>query len=522
MNLKDLQALGEQPASAQEQAEADRLAELLERLERGELASDVMSGDLSAVYSTVAPLRCEVGLLRESEPRSGPWLPDPFPDEFRIIRRLGEGAFGEVWLAEDLNLHRPVALKTLALADSAGEVRTKLEALRNEAGILAQLSHPNVVGVHAWRQSGTDHYLVLQLVPGCSLDRRLQEEGPLPWHKAARYVADVGEGLLEVHRLRLVHRDVKPANILWHAQRDEAILTDFGVSAHLGGPGNVAGSPLYMAPEAFEGQVSALLDVYALTATLFHLATGEPPFPAATVEELGRLCVLGLPKEDLRCQVMPEALEWLIRAGLSADPTRRPGLAQFVGTLRSTLNHLLADALPRPGGGVGLRLAVSVELEAGRWRPVAATQEVRTTEVATRGRLHKGTRPAERARLRCGDWLRIEVSAERDGYVTVFNVDAEGDLDLLYPDADAVEEVPLRAGVPLCAAEAQIQPPAGQLRLFAVWARAPLALGAEQLRGMAEAGPYQATRSMERFREALAGRGAEEARVVVLDLEHGD
>ena len=118
----------------------------------------------------------------------------------------------------------------------------------------------------------------MQYVSGGSLSDLLKSEGPLDWQRAARYVADVGEGLLEVHERGIVHRDVKPANILWDPRRDEALLTDFGVAARLADPAAIAGSIPYMAPEAFDGRVSPSLDVYSLAATFFHLVTGSAPF----------------------------------------------------------------------------------------------------------------------------------------------------------------------------------------------------------------------------------------------------
>jgi len=181
--------------------------------------------------------RCqgELDRLTATAPPPGTTMPRP-PDGFRVIRHLGSGTFGEVWLAEDLELDHLVALKVLKprlVPEARGEA---LLALRHEARLLAQVRHPNVVQVFGMRRAGDDRYLVLQYVAGGSLAERLERDGPLGWQHAARFIADVGEGLLEVHARGIVHRDIKPANILWHPEKDEALLTDFGVAALLAGP----------------------------------------------------------------------------------------------------------------------------------------------------------------------------------------------------------------------------------------------------------------------------------------------
>jgi serine/threonine protein kinase len=537
----DLAAWGEPPATPAEQEQADRLAHLLEQLERGEM----IACDLTSLYQASAGFRRDTGLLDESRKalsetrisgRTAPtWaelqLPDPFPAEFRLVRLLGEGAFGTVWLAEDLRLRRQVALKTLRLSAVRAHLEETLEALQNEAGILAQFSHPHLVQVHAWRQSGPDHYLILQYVSGGSLADRLKREGPLPWQLAARYVADVGLGLIAVHAKGIIHRDIKPANILWNPDADEALLTDFGVSARLAGERSVGGTPLYMAPEAFEGELSPKLDVYSLAATLFHLVTGTPPFAGLTTGELLGSIGQGLPSLDTRCQGMPAALEQVLRSGLSADRQRRPEVKEFIATLRGALNQLLADsftlstAADQSLGPVNLRLTVSRQVGPNHFQPVAANQ---APVAGLKRNMKKVPRPPEQVCLRTGDRVRIELTTDRTGYVTVFNIGPTGDLNLLFPDEpQSGGAPPVRANQPLHVLDVELEPPIGRERLFALWSRQPLALSLEELQGVAGQGgvpasrEYHATRNMVRVQQSVQKVAAGDWQAVVLELDHG-
>ena len=269
----------------------------------------------------------------------------PVPEGFRMVRRLGGGSYGDVWLAEDLDLGCFVALKTLKSRQDAGRRDRALEILRHEARVLATVRHPNIVPVHGWERAEDVHYLVLHYVPGGSLADRLRQDGPLGWQEAAKYIADVGEGLVEVHGRGILHCDIKPANILWDSERDEALLADFGVSVRLAEAAAGAGTPPYMAPEALAGRLTAATDVYSLAATLFHLATGHRPFPGPDAADFLHQIAQGLPVPDPRCRSLPEPLEQIIRAGLAADPDRRPTLKDFVATLRGALNQLIADTL---------------------------------------------------------------------------------------------------------------------------------------------------------------------------------
>ncbi len=470
-------------------------------------------------------------LMSEDVP-VGTTLPDLGLHGYRVYKFLGSGAFGEVWLAQDLNLPRVVAVKTLKLRTGPAERERALQALRKDAHLLTQVGHPNVVRVYAWVTVGEQHFLVMQYVEGGSLADLLKAKDPLDWQRAARYVADVGEGLLEVHKQGIVHRDVKPSNILWEPKRDEAVLTDFGVAARLGDPATVSGSLPYMSPEAYDGQVSPARDVYSLAATLFHLVTGSPPFPGTRIAELKEQIARGLPDPDSRCAGLPEPLEKVIRAGLTSSPDRRPGLQEFVDTLRGSLNQLMADALSlpigvaRPQSAVSLRLNVSRIVSGGRYEPVATTHP--QPDRLTRD-MKRVPKPPDQVRLRTGERVRVEAVADRAGYLTVFNVGPAGHLNLLYPETLSADlPAPADAHRPVNIPDVEMTPPAGRERVFAVWTRQPLSLRLDQLHSLVEPAkggspasrPYVATRDMKRVQHSVQQLKPGEWHAVVLELDH--
>jgi serine/threonine protein kinase len=452
---------------------------------------------------------------------------------YRVYKLLGSGEFGEVWLAEDLNLLRVVAVKTLKVAKTADERGRALRALRKDAQLLTQVGHPNVVQVYAWATVGEQHYLVMQYVAGGSLADLLKAKGPLDWQRAARYVADVGEGLLAVHDQGIVHRDVKPANILWEPKRDEALLTDFGVGARVADAATIAGSLAYMAPEAYDGQVSPALDVYSLAATLFHLVTGLHPFPGTRLSDFKEQIARGLPDPDPRCREVPEPLERVIRAGLTASPDQRPRLREFVATLRGSLNQLMADTLSVPNGAarpqapVVLRLSVSRLVNGGRYEAVATTHP--QPDRLTRD-MKRVPRPPDQVRLRTGERVRVEAVADRAGYLTVFNVGPAGHLNLLYPETlSAGAPAPAEAHRSVNIPEVEMTLPAGRERVFAVWTRQPLSLKLDQLHSLVEPAngespasrPYVATRDMKRVQQSVQQLRPEDWHAVALELDHG-
>jgi hypothetical protein len=450
-------------------------------------------------------------------PEAAEQLPDPFPGEFRLRALLGRGAFGKVFLADDVGLGRPVALKAI-LTGGKLPAADGLRLLQQEARMLASVRHPHVVQVHAWRTSadGT-RYLVMDYVAGGSLAARVGREGPLPWHKAARYAAEAGEGLLEVQARGIVHRDVKPSNLLWDLAADHALLTDLGVAARMNQQGSFGGTPFYMPPEAFEGRVGPAQDVYGLAASLFWLATGQLPFPGPTRELLLVQSRRGLAVDDPRAAALPAALQSLVRAGLAADPAVRLGMREFVASLRATLNRLLADRVVALAGNDHgpVRLLISKRTAPHTFVPLATA---RPRSKAVRDVVLVPEEP-ERAEARTGDRLRIEVEVDLPGYLTVFNVGPTGNFNALYPPARAVP-LPVEPGRPLRVGETVLTPPCGSERLVAVWSREPLAVPLERVLDRDTPGPSRATRDVMLLEESVSELSHGDWHAAVVELEH--
>ncbi|MEZ4367855.1 MAG: serine/threonine-protein kinase [Kofleriaceae bacterium] len=204
---------------------------------------------------------------------------------YLVERPLGVGAQADVFLARDVVLRRPVALKLLHPSD---DDRANLRAVE-EARVIATLDHPNIVRVHHVELVDGMWAMAMEYVDGGSLHQRVEGLGPMTVEAVLRHAMAIADALAHAHHLGVVHRDVKPQNLL--VTRTGVVkLADFGLAAPLAAAGRMAavGTPQFVAPEVWLGQpASAASDIYALGGTLLYLLTGLPPFPAArTMDEL--------------------------------------------------------------------------------------------------------------------------------------------------------------------------------------------------------------------------------------------
>ena len=212
--------------------------------------------------------------------------------EFELRREIGRGAMGVVWEAWQPSLERTVALKVLK---DAGDDPTWVQRFRSEAGQAAKLSHRGILPIYAFGETDNQTWYAMELVQGIDLSERIQQEKQVPPRIAAAWVRDAARALHHAHEHGVVHRDVKPANIM--VQPDgRVVVTDFGLSKGLGSAaltttGMLLGSPYYMSPEMVTGkaEVGPPADIYALGVTLYELIDGQPPFLADNAAALIRM-----------------------------------------------------------------------------------------------------------------------------------------------------------------------------------------------------------------------------------------
>jgi serine/threonine-protein kinase len=259
---------------------------LLDRL-RGEMQIDESLANLMVKKGYLAPAQANV-LDAEIDPsRAG--RPRNAIEGYRLLERIGSGAMGSVYKAHHLKLDIAVALKVLR--PSLASSRTQIERLKREAQLAARLNHPNVVRSLDVGESNGFHYLVMEFVEGKTV-RDLIQKGPLPEKEALAIVRQVASGLAHAHANGVVHRDVKPGNIMI-TREGTAKLADFGL-ARGQQPSDLTlehasiGTPQYVAPEQMRrgSDATPRSDLFSLGSTLYHMVTGRPPFDGESLGEI--------------------------------------------------------------------------------------------------------------------------------------------------------------------------------------------------------------------------------------------
>ena len=277
---------------------------------------------------------------------------------FEVEKELGKGAMGVVYLGKDPKIGREVAIKTMALAQEfePDELAGAKERFFREAQTAGRLSHPNIVTIY---DTGEEHdfcYIAMELLKGGDLTAYTKPANLLPMDTVVSIAARAADALGYAHREGVVHRDVKPANLMWHKETDSLKVTDFGIARLTASSktktGMVLGTPSFMSPEQLAGKrVDGRSDLFSLGAALYQLLCGRLPFEGESMAQL-MFKISNDPPTDIRTinPAIPEPLVAFIERALAKNPDERFQTGEeFGGALRATV------AL-RTGGGVDIEL----------------------------------------------------------------------------------------------------------------------------------------------------------------------
>ncbi|UDY34245.1 Stk1 family PASTA domain-containing Ser/Thr kinase [Dermatobacter hominis] len=265
-------------------------------------------------------------------------------DRYEIHQRLARGGMAQVYLARDRSLDRPVAVKELVPEFATDP--SFVERFRREAQAAANLSHPNIVGVYDWGTQDGTYFIVMEYVDGPSLSQVIRRDGPLHPRRAAEIANEVAAALGFAHSRGVVHRDVKPGNVLLTAT-GQSKVTDFGIARALSSPdddltqaGSVMGTATYFSPEQAQGlTVDPRSDLYSLGVVLYEMVTGRPPFSGETPLAIAYKHVQDQPAPPSTIVPdIPHGLEAIIMKLLQKKPDDRYPSAE---ALRADLNRFL-------------------------------------------------------------------------------------------------------------------------------------------------------------------------------------
>ncbi|MFI9752954.1 serine/threonine-protein kinase [Streptomyces collinus] len=342
---------------------------------------------------------------------------------YRLEVEIGRGGMGEVWRAYDETLARAVALKLLLPQDTDA---TATSRFRLEAQTAGRLNHPNVVGVLDFGEYDNRLYLVMELVEGDSLAGVLSGSGPLPVEQVAALAAQASAGLAAAHGQGIVHRDVKPANLLLDTHGTLKI-GDFGIARFLDDPGaaltatgQIVGTGLYLAPERALGKPAGpASDMYSLGCVLYQLLSGRPPFEADTAVALlhQHLDSAPVPPRELGVAALPPAFENYLLGLLAKQPEDRPTAEQAAEWFAGGAWRGLPEPLPEVSPPLRPNNPASAPRHTGR-EPYAPAESSHPTTYAlpatpghrTAARAAQAGRPG-RARGRGGPGSRSRVAA---------------------------------------------------------------------------------------------------------------
>ena len=268
---------------------------------------------------------------------------------YNLLRELGSGAMAHVYLAEDPNMRRHVAIKTLALADEFADedLQTARDHFAREARSAGRLNHPNIIGVYDFGEENGLSYLVMEYFPGHPATAFTAPDRLLPPEWVLELIGQAADALHYAHKQNVIHRDIKPANLMYDPASDALKIADFGIArltdTNLTRSGIIMGTPTYMAPEQFLGEeIDGRADLYALGVTLYQLLTGSVPFRAVSIPQLLE-CVLHQQHKPLSTvrSGLPASLDDVLNQAMAKDreqrfPTGR-AMAEALAEVRRTM-----------------------------------------------------------------------------------------------------------------------------------------------------------------------------------------
>jgi beta-lactam-binding protein with PASTA domain/predicted Ser/Thr protein kinase len=282
--------------------------------------------------------------------------PTVFKDRYEVHRKLARGGMSDVYLARDRVLDRPIALKVL-FPEYAKDA-TFVARFRREAQAAARLNHPNIVSVFDWGEETGTYFIAMEYVEGRTLSEIVRADGPLHPRRAAEVAADVAAALGFAHRNGVIHRDVKPGNVMVETT-GMVKVADFGIAQAFGGPeqtqltraGSVMGTATYFSPEQAQGrQVDPRSDLYSLGCVLFEVLTGRPPFTGDSPVAIAYKHVQEAPPRPSSVAQVPAPLDAIVMKCLGKNPDERYATADDLrGDLRRYLDGQPVAALAAAG-----------------------------------------------------------------------------------------------------------------------------------------------------------------------------
>ena len=442
-------------------ADDPRLLAVASTIARGERVdwATVPAGFDPETTTILDELRALEGVCQAGSPIPDAWGP------FLITGEIGHGSYGTVYSALDHNLGVEVALKVIR-AGEGGEAVDAARAL-NEARLLAQINHPNVVRVYWAEQVGQEVGISMELVRGRTLHWLVRAHGPFSAEEAMVTGMDLCRAVAAVHSARLLHGDIKANNVM-RATGGRTVLMDFGAghdqkSAASRSSRRTAGTPIYLAPEVLDGEPrSKASDIYSLGILLFYLATGTYPVDGQTRDAIERKHETRVPRRLLR-DVRPDLPESFIHVVEKATAELPGDRYQTAGELEAALNRARRgdDPVPAPTPPerwpLALAAAVTIALLAVGYQTWKSRPDAIAAPVATAGSIvpspptpgpadayeveaafyrqqgGSAVRLQPGARVAPGDQISLQIQASVPSYIYVVNEDDHGESYLLFP-----------------------------------------------------------------------------------------